>query len=1195
MRKLKENKYSNRILENYVDSNNNCVTSYGSFLDKNKDFIIDKNNVVNTPPANNCEVDIKNNIYTISDKNGEVIFSCNGEDVYLSDYELVPGEINNSWSIRPDGKPTTGLFGDRYNKNGVLIIPKPLSKNEIKEGIIENSEYYIVTANSNKGRYGLSYTNNTYLYNIVEKFKTDTGFNAIVSGEGDFNVFGDSDPSFYSYYKNDTNETFNNGSDLIFDDTNDTLGIYNSGSININNINDSQYYNLNLELYISNLTNNNISTYDLTIKDGGVIQYTTQKKSIVTNGLDIKLNDIIDIKPLVISANTNIQVNLYDSDNNLVTTNGNVNIITSLSRKTGEEYNICSENSTDPKRFYCRGKKFNTIEALHYSKFVVNYNEINGRYEGYFEEINTPTIKKNDNEYHSISNNIIYTKKRNGKDYWLISFGTGIDQGVIFVNEITENGINEKPSFMINTNLFFDKQTPQDYFLNNILLKDDLAINSSGSKLVFSNNNSGRSTLYSLEFDNEYGALYNLEIIDESEDKVILHEKEALYDGNSISIDSNFRLSSLNTVYDTLEFLDSGLFRLSQIKFGQGLFRMRVRIDNIDISLVDKIKKMYFELYNTNNDVIKYISDVESNNKKIINVEVKEENGNYYLEGDFIINPDILNLINVCDIKLGFLDEFNGEIILNNVDINVKSNLITTLTINKVYTGVDFYNDNKEIMYKYHYLGAYSQNLSDNEFIKPYLNHSINALGSEHGTYYGIYDDILSSGDLDTTGFIRLDNYIRCDINSDDYNFKMFINRYKIKDKTTKPLLKGNEVIFDLNMTLVYMFSLLINLPDLKSYSIRNLSNISKTINNKMITSISVDNHVYQVAGGTNSTPVLIDKNVYYSALSYYEVNKYVNITSVNNNFFAIENSDFSIGSGNAKYYNDYIIVYNDDIADTEFETNGRRDDDGLDGSYDIIFSAVLTINDLDIDDSPKMNLSKYQSLFTYQKDPNFLLASKRNYNNIIDFETCLNCDNNENINEDVNSFLIDVNGRQNSRTYPIAKFYYDLYVNLKSQYYERNVESLYSNNVHTFPYTPGTPPPESKHLYNRLGKQEYKYYNYYNLLESIKSIGTRWFDFIEQVIPSTSIMRSTNTIRNTIFDNQKFKYRNSNYIINNQIENYDECFRGYTKNNVDVFEGTDSCSNCPKEKYITTGYTQHKINNKNIRFGTITSTIANS
>jgi hypothetical protein len=43
------------------------------------------------------------------------------------------------------------------------------------------------------------------------------------------------------------------------------------------------------------------------------------------------------------------------------------------------------------------------------------------------------------------------------------------------------------------------------------------------------------------------------------------------------------------------------------------------------------------------------------------------------------------------------------------------------------------------------------------------------------------------------------------------------------------------------------------------------------------------------------------------------------------------------------------------------------------------------------------------------------------------------------------------------------------------------------------------------------------------------KTVGSYWIDLIEQVIPATTIWGSTYTYRNTVFDQQKYNYRNSN------------------------------------------------------------------
>jgi len=50
--------------------------------------------------------------------------------------------------------------------------------------------------------------------------------------------------------------------------------------------------------------------------------------------------------------------------------------------------------------------------------------------------------------------------------------------------------------------------------------------------------------------------------------------------------------------------------------------------------------------------------------------------------------------------------------------------------------------------------------------------------------------------------------------------------------------------------------------------------------------------------------------------------------------------------------------------------------------------------------------------------------------------------------------------------------------------------------------------------------------FNYCDMIEFSELVGTYWVDLIEQVIPSTTIWGSTYVYSNTIFDQQKFKYR---------------------------------------------------------------------
>lgn len=88
-------------------------------------------------------------------------------------------------------------------------------------------------------------------------------------------------------------------------------------------------------------------------------------------------------------------------------------------------------------------------------------------------------------------------------------------------------------------------------------------------------------------------------------------------------------------------------------------------------------------------------------------------------------------------------------------------------------------------------------------------------------------------------------------------------------------------------------------------------------------------------------------------------------------------------------------------------------------------------------------------------------------------------------------SELIDVKSRQTISDYPLLKMLYENYLN-----------SLELINVQS------------------------SRFKYKDMFGFIKLIGAYWVDLVEQVIPSTTIWGSTYKFNNTIFDNNKFKYK---------------------------------------------------------------------
>jgi hypothetical protein len=88
-------------------------------------------------------------------------------------------------------------------------------------------------------------------------------------------------------------------------------------------------------------------------------------------------------------------------------------------------------------------------------------------------------------------------------------------------------------------------------------------------------------------------------------------------------------------------------------------------------------------------------------------------------------------------------------------------------------------------------------------------------------------------------------------------------------------------------------------------------------------------------------------------------------------------------------------------------------------------------------------------------------------------------------------SELIDAKDRKTLSSYPTLRLLYDRYVNSRK----------YCNTTSAA-------------------------FNYYTMNNFANLIGNYWVDLIEQVIPATTIWGSTRVYGNTIFDNQKFKYK---------------------------------------------------------------------
>ncbi len=101
---------------------------------------------------------------------------------------------------------------------------------------------------------------------------------------------------------------------------------------------------------------------------------------------------------------------------------------------------------------------------------------------------------------------------------------------------------------------------------------------------------------------------------------------------------------------------------------------------------------------------------------------------------------------------------------------------------------------------------------------------------------------------------------------------------------------------------------------------------------------------------------------------------------------------------------------------------------------------------------------------------------------------------------------LIDVKSRQTISGYPTIRMLYDRY------------------NLHALDYC----------------DVDSSRFDYFDMDNFGKSVGDYWIGLIEQVVPATTIWGSTYTYRNTIFDQQKYKYKQNNlYLCDNPSANF--------------------------------------------------------
>jgi cell division protein FtsB len=97
-----------------------------------------------------------------------------------------------------------------------------------------------------------------------------------------------------------------------------------------------------------------------------------------------------------------------------------------------------------------------------------------------------------------------------------------------------------------------------------------------------------------------------------------------------------------------------------------------------------------------------------------------------------------------------------------------------------------------------------------------------------------------------------------------------------------------------------------------------------------------------------------------------------------------------------------------------------------------------------------------------------------------------------------ISSEFIDAKNRQTISSYPTLRLFYDRYNNHALEYCDVDSSS----------------------------------YDYFDMDNFGKTVGDYWIELIEQVVPATTIWNSTYTYRNTIFDQQKYKYKSNNIYL---------------------------------------------------------------
>jgi len=185
----------------------------------------------------------------------------------------------------------------------------------------------------------------------------------------------------------------------------------------------------------------------------------------------------------------------------------------------------------------------------------------------------------------------------------------------------------------------------------------------------------------------------------------------------------------------------------------------------------------------------------------------------------------------------------------------------------------------------------------------------------------------------------------------------------------------------------------------------------------------------------------------------------------------------------------------NEDSERREFDLRLR------DTQYDINnYKLAINSKEVDLDINPANAIE--QDLFCYVTDNNCLLTGTTEVtgttcgDNGIDLTDIITTDISEitSLNEFKNvltSELINVKGWKTMSSHPTLRLLYDRYMN-------------------------------STDYCDTLSSQ----FDYCTMMEFSELVGTYWVDLIEQVVPSTTIWGSTYVYGNTLFDQQKFKYK---------------------------------------------------------------------